>query len=138
MKTNRLIWTATAGALGAALSLVAQEGPTSVQSGVYSEEQAERGEKSFGETCIVCHQPEEFADGGYMEGWSGQTVDDFVEFIRSTMPEDNPGRLKRSEYIDIVAYFFELNGLPAGDSPMERNHLTKLQIEGPYGESNEH
>ena len=126
-----------AGILAAAVTLTAQEEPTSVQSGVYSKEQAERGEKLFGEICIACHQPEEFSDGGYMDGWTGQTVHDFVEFIRSTMPEDNPGMLKRSEYIDIVAYFFEINGLPAGDTPMERSALRKLRIEGPYGASDD-
>ena len=121
--------------LAAALSLVAQDGPTTVQAGVYNVEQAGRGEKVFAEACLVCHQPEEFSDGGYMEGWNGQSVNDFVEFIRSTMPEDNPGRLKRAEYIDIVAYLFQLNGVPPGEAEMERKMLKQIQIEGPYGES---
>ena len=68
----------------AAQVLTAQDGPTSVQSGVYTDAQAGRGEKVFGEACLVCHQPEEFSDGGYMEGWSGQSVNDFVGFVRST------------------------------------------------------
>ncbi len=83
------------GLFAIALSLAAQDETTTVQSGVYSQKQAERGEQLFGEACMVCHQPEEFAAGGYMDGWSGMNVNDMVEFIRSTMPEDNPGRLKR-------------------------------------------
>ena len=114
--------------------LTAQDGPTSVQDGVYSDDQAGRGEKFFGEACMVCHQPEEFSDGGYMEGWSEQSVNDFVEFVRSTMPEDNPGRLRRQEYIDIIAYFFKLNGLPSGENDLERKSLRSIQIEGPYGD----
>ena len=117
--------------------LTAQDGPTSVQTGVYTDAQAERGEKLFGEACIVCHQPEEFSDGGYMEGWSGQSVNDFVAFVRSTMPEDNPGRLKRREYIDIIAYFFKLNGLPTGENDLERKALRGIQIEGPYGDASQ-
>ena len=123
--------------VGVAHSLMAQEGPTSVQDGVYSDAQAERGEKFFGEACMVCHQPEEFSDGGYMEGWSGQNVNDFVELVRSTMPEDNPGRLKRREYIDIITYFFKLNGLPAGENDLERKSLRGIQIEGPYGDASQ-
>ena len=126
------------GVFAIALSLSAQDGATSVQSGVYSEEQAERGGQLFGEACMVCHQPEEFADGGYMDGWSGMNVNDLVEFIRSTMPEDNPGRLKRQEYIDIVAFLFQQNGLPAGETEMIRKELKQIHIEGPYGERSEH
>jgi len=116
-----------------ALATTAQDEKQSVQSGVYSEEQAARGEKTFSEACLVCHQPEEFRQGNYMEGWSGQTVGDFVGFIRSTMPEDNPGRLKRREYIDIVSFFFQQNGLPAGDADLERDALGDIVIEGPFG-----
>ena len=137
MKT-KMILTVLGGLLAIAFSLSAQdEGPTTVQAGVYSTEQAGRGEQLFGEACLVCHQPEEFADGGYMEGWTGMNVNDFVEFIRSTMPEDNPGRLKRQEYIDIVAYLFQANGLPSGETEMVRKVLRNIQIEGPFGESSE-
>lgn len=122
------------GLFAMAWSLSAQDGGTSVQAGVYSEEQAERGEQLFSEACMVCHQPEEFAAGGYMAGWDGMSVNDLVEYIRATMPEDNPGRLKRQEYIDIVAFLFQQNGFPAGESEMERKTLKGIQIEGPYGE----
>ena len=125
------------GFLAIAWSLSAQDGATSVQSGVYSQVQAERGQQLFSEACMVCHQPEEFADGGYMDGWSGMRVNDLVEFIRSTMPEDNPGRLRRKEYIDIVAFLFQQNGLPAGETEMVRKGLKKIHIEGPYGEPSE-
>ncbi len=104
MKTSILSLATSTAVFGLALLLSAQEDPTSVQDGVYSKEQAQRGEKLFTEICMVCHQPNEFSQSGYMDGWSGQTVNDLVEFIRSTMPEDNPGRLKRTEYIDIVAF----------------------------------
>ena len=129
-----MTFVALSAALAVAWSLAAQDGPTSVQAGVYSVEQAERGEQLFGEACLVCHQPEEFAAGGYMEGWDGMNVNDFVEFIRSTMPEDNPGRLKRQEYSDIVAFLFQENGLPAGETEMVRKALKQIQIEGPYGQ----
>ncbi len=132
-----MIWLVLGGFLAIARSVLAQDGATSVQSGVYSQEQAERGLQLFSEACMVCHQPEEFADGGYMDGWSGMNVNDLVEFIRSTMPEDNPGRLKRKEYIDIVAFLFQQNGLPAGETEMVRKGLKNIHIEGPYGEPSE-
>lgn len=138
MKKTMISMVFLGGVFAIALSLSAQDEATSVQSGVYSQEQAQRGEQLFGEACMVCHQPEEFADGGYMDGWSGMNVNDMVEFIRSTMPEDNPGRLKRQEYIDIVAFLFRQNGLPAGENEMVRKELKNIHIEGPYGEPGEH
>ena len=138
MKKTMICMALLVGVFAIALSLSAQDEATSVQSGVYSQEQAERGEQLFGEACMVCHQAEEFAAGGYMDGWSGMNVNDMVEFIRSTMPEDNPGRLKRQEYIDIVAFLFQQNGLPAGETEMVRKELKNIHIEGPYGEPSEH
>ena len=138
MKKTTICMTFLGGVFAIAWSLSAQDEATSVQSGVYSQEQAVRGEQLFGEACLVCHQPEEFADGGYMDGWSGMSVNDMVEFIRSTMPEDNPGRLKRQEYIDIVAFLFQQNGLPAGETEMVREKLKNIHIEGPYGAPSEH
>jgi mono/diheme cytochrome c family protein len=104
----------------------------SVQSGVYTEAQAERGASVFKGTCVSCHQPGEFGDGAYMDGWSGQTAHDLIELIRATMPQDNPGSLKRKEYVDVVAYLFRLNGLPAGDAEMDVSSVKWIRIEGPY------
>jgi cytochrome c len=109
-----------------------QEETRSVQSGVYTLEQAERGKAVFEEICATCHEPADFDDGGYMSSWSGQTANDMIEEIRATMPEDNPGSLKRKEYVDVAAYFFSLNGLPAGEAEMDANSVKKILIEGPY------
>ena len=109
---------------------------TSTQQGVYTAEQAERGETLFTEACLVCHQPEEFTDGGYMEGWSGQKASDMLDLIRSTMPEDNPGRLKRQEYADIMSYLFNINGLPEGEVEMESKLMKDIRIEGPFETQN--
>lgn len=110
-----------------------QEGETrSVQSGVFTEEQAERGAKVYEGTCMNCHKQGEFGDGGYIESWSGQTAHDLIEQIRATMPQDNPGSLKRKDYVDVVAYLFRINGLPTGDSEMDVNSVKHIRIEGPY------
>lgn len=115
------------------LLVSAQEEETrSVQSGVYTAEQAERGAAKFEDVCVSCHEPAEFGDTAYIDGWSGQTAHDMIELIRETMPQDNPGSLKRSDYIDIVAYLFRMNGLPTGDSEMDANSVKHIRIEGPY------
>lgn len=110
-----------------------EETMRSVQSGVYTEEQADRGEKLYEDECARCHKPEEYGSGGYLEGWSGQTAYDMLEHIRATMPQDNPGSLKRSEYVDVGAFIFRMNGLPTGDAEMDTTSVKQIQLEGPYG-----
>ena len=136
--SKRIVWGVAALALGLGLAWAVGTPPASAsdemstQQGVYTAEQAERGEQLFNEACMVCHQPEEFTDAGYMEGWSGQKASDMLDLIRSTMPEDNPGRLNRQEYADIMAYMFSINGLPSGDVEMVSKGMKEIRIEGPY------
>jgi hypothetical protein len=113
----------------------AWEEERSVQSGVFTVEQAERGAKTFETICKGCHETEEFNDGSYLDGWSGQKVDDFVELVRSTMPQDSPGSLKRMDYVDVAAYFLQLNGVPPGDSEMDSSTIKEIVFEGPFGSS---
>ena len=111
-------------------------GPTkSVQDGVYSAAQAERGAKFYDRECLECHQPEQFIGPAYMDGWTGQTVYGLFELTRTTMPVENPSRLRRRAYADILAYIFSLNGFPAGETEMKNDaqSLEKILIEGPYG-----
>jgi quinoprotein glucose dehydrogenase len=114
------------------LSSAQEEETRSVQSGVYTGEQADRGAALFENTCASCHEPEEFGDGSYLDGWAGQTAHDLIEHIRATMPQDNPGSLKRQEYVDIVAYMFRSNGCPPGDAEMDSASVKLVRIEGPF------
>jgi hypothetical protein len=54
----------------------------------------------------------------FVRAWDGRTAFDIFELIRTTMPIDNPGRLSREQYADVVAYLFKLNRLPAGERPL--------------------
>ena len=50
--------------------------------------------------------------------WVSKTAYDIFDVIRTQMPEDNPGSLERAQYVDIVAYIFSLNAIPAGTADM--------------------
>ena len=117
-----------------ARALGQEEAVKSVQDGVFTTAQAERGEKVFGNICAECHQIEEFATSGYMDSWTGARVSEFFDLIQATMPEDNPGSLRAREYADVLAFFFTMNGLPPGEDEMESEFtaLQQILIEGPY------
>jgi quinoprotein glucose dehydrogenase len=107
----------------------------SVQDGVYSAAQAKRGARVYEKECLECHQTEQFVGPAYMDGWTGQTAYGLFELTRTTMPVENPSRLRRRAYADVLAYIFSLNGFPVGETEMKNDaqSLEKILIEGPYG-----
>jgi mono/diheme cytochrome c family protein len=119
----------------AAPPMAPQEGERtkSVRDGVFSAVQAERGDQIFKERCASCHQPAEFTRPTFMGAWAGQTAEGLFDAIRTTMPTDNPGSLRRQEYADLLAYLFSLNGLPAGDVELRATAgaLKQVLIEAP-------
>ncbi len=109
------------------------EGRTrSTLDGVFSEAQAQRGEQLMMDICAECHAPEDYT-GPFLADWEGASVWRLFDELQNTMPEDNPGGLRREEYVEAIAYIFRLNGLPAGeaDLPADRPSLEKVLIRRP-------
>jgi mono/diheme cytochrome c family protein len=108
--------------------------PRSVWDGVYTEEQAKRGELVYGEFCAACHGSA--LNGGEMAGplngpiftsnWNGVSVADLFDRIRTTMPLDRPGVLTRQQNADVLAYMFHSNKFPVGKGELaNRSEMLK-------------
>ena len=95
--------------------------------GVYTEEQAGRGEEVVDDVCGSCHMEDWFM-GTFMVAWSGASVQALYDKIRTTMPEDSPSSLSRQEYADVLAYIFALNGLPPGDVELKARKSVMSRI----------
>ena len=108
----------------------AQESDSTIVA-IYTDDQAERGALVYEKSCGICHQPEQFKGAVFMDAWGGQPVDALYTLIRTTMPYDNPSRLSRRQYAEILAYIFKLNGMPAGITKLPSNirKLKKITIE---------
>ena len=89
-------------------------------SGVFSEQQAGRGEGAYKTSCQSCHAKSEYTGDKFKVAWVTKTAYDIFNVIRTQMPEDNPGSLERQQYVDIVAYIFSLNAYPAGSGDLAR------------------
>src|SRR5690606_27216563 len=63
----------------------------SVLSGVYTAAQATRGEAQFKQNCAACHTTGEFSSVAFRRAWSGRTIYDLFEMVRTLMPYDSPG-----------------------------------------------
>jgi S-disulfanyl-L-cysteine oxidoreductase SoxD len=89
---------------------------------VFTANQAARGETAYLETCARCHKASlagadespALVGGAFLSNWSGQSVRDLHDRIRTSMPTDDPGIYSRQVVTDVMAYMFKVNGFPAG------------------------
>jgi mono/diheme cytochrome c family protein len=112
---------------------VAQQAPPSPESrsvwdGVYTEEQAKRGESLYGKECASCHADTLVGGGGaspltggtFLSNWNGLTLGDLFDRIRKTMPQGTPGKLTKQQGADVLAYLLRFNKFPAGKTELSR------------------
>jgi S-disulfanyl-L-cysteine oxidoreductase SoxD len=106
----------------------AAEATRSVWDGVYTEEQAKRGEEIYGKECAACHGATLVGGGGaapltggtFLSNWNGLTVGDLYERIRKTMPQGALGKLSKQEDADVLAYLLSFNKFPAGKIELQK------------------
>ena len=92
-----------------------------VDDGVYTAEQAQRGQDVYTAQCGVCHA-ESLAGGlgpplsgdTFLGAWSQLPLSELVSKIQNTMPENAPGQLTRREAASLASYLLQVNGFPAG------------------------
>ena len=121
---------AAAGVCAASWAVVnAQPADRTVWDGVYTKEQAQRGQSLYKQDCAQCHgdamegieMAPALAGGEFIDQWAGQTMGDLFERIRATMPRDKPGRLSREVDADITAYMLSYNQFPAGETELSHD-----------------
>ena len=116
-----------AAAAALACATAAAAAPSALQDGIYTEEQAARGEALYDEQCASCHGPiraivPEMAallgDHTFRNTWRGRPLGELFGFIRETMPQDAPETLTPAQTADLVAYILSGNRLAAGETPL--------------------
>lgn len=96
---------------------LAQAEGTTIADGVYTEEQAERGEALYAEHCLICHDKKYFRP--VLKRWNGQSLGMLYLIMSTSMPESNPASLRQEEYVDILAYVLSLSRYPEGDTELD-------------------
>jgi mono/diheme cytochrome c family protein len=124
-----------AGLLMLTIATAAAQEKTSVKSGVYTAAQADRGVSIFKSKCASCHAPNRFTDDLFYTSFAGKPLWEMFDVISDSMPEDDPGSLKKEEYADVIAYLLKLNNFPAGQTelPTDREALSAIMMERPTG-----
>jgi hypothetical protein len=116
----------------------AQEGRRSVWDGVYTADQAVRGEAGYVRECAACHKRDLYGDEyapalirrEFYKQWGGRSVGELHRATQSTMPQDAPASLPVQVYVDIVSYVLKMNQMPAGQAelPTEQAMLDRIAI----------
>ena len=105
---------------------VAARQAQSVWDGIYTAEQAQRGEPLYQQSCAECHGPDlaggemspGLVGGEFVWNWNGLSLGDLFERLRVSMPQGVPGSVSRQEKADILAFLLEANDFPAGDTEL--------------------
>jgi len=100
----------------------------SVWDGVYTEEQAKRGESVYHKACAPCHgdslaggeSAPPLSGGAFLANWNGLTLGDLFDRIRKTMPQNAPGKLTKQQNADVLAFTLSVNKFPAGKNELSR------------------
>src|SRR6202158_5126173 len=109
------------------IAAIAQTSRT-VWDGVYTDDQAKRGEGIYGKECASCHGSEltggesapPLAGDSFFANWNGPTLGDLFERIRISMPQNAPGSLSRQQNADILAFILSAAKFPAGTSELPK------------------
>jgi mono/diheme cytochrome c family protein len=103
-----------------------QEG--TVQAGIYSTEQAERGKAIFDKICASCHtfQPSakskdnpDLGGEAFLTKWDKKSVHEIATVIYTSMPNDGSAMVSEAETADLIAFILQQNKFPAGAQPFK-------------------
>lgn len=123
----------------AAFSNVRAQG-RSANDGIYTAEQAKRGEMVYTEMCAACHDPALIGGVGpalagkdFFATWKDMTVGDLFGKIKNEMPLTAPGTMTPEQTADVVAYMLSFNKFPAGTTALAADPapLKEIKISEP-------
>ncbi len=133
------IWLLAAGSaiLCATARDAAGQGQVTTKSGVYSQEQSDRGRDVYLAYCKSCHSPETHTGPAFNALWNGKRLSELFDYVSDKMPKGNPGSLSSEENADVLAYLLRMNLLPTGtkELPADSVRLKSITIDLPISKS---
>ena len=110
-------------------SSVRAQAPTSVNDGIYTAAQADRGKAVYAMNCAGCHGDK--AEGGnagptlsgadFTNGYKDGNASALYGKISMDMPSSAPGSLTPEQYADVLAYLLSINKYPAGQTEIAKD-----------------
>lgn len=106
---------------------------TSTAAGVYTAEQASKGEETYMSNCVGCHPAGTYTTPAFKNHWNGRQLSELFALVSETMPKQEPASLTPKEYAQALAYLLKINDVPTGKTelPTDLEALKKIKIEIP-------
>ena len=130
------------GVFAAVLTVTAgAQAPHSTNEGVYTADQATKGEAVYKENCAACHGDNLEGSGpmpplagkDFLSNWQGKTVGDLFEKTQTSMPATAPGTLTPEQTASLMAYVLAQGKYPTGATalPDKMDALKTITIDAP-------
>src|SRR5215831_13972827 len=109
-------------------------GRPAIWKGVYTADQATRGQRVYEDHCAVCHRANLSGLDGrlkgkrFIEDWREDNLNGLFIAIKSGMPPENPSSLSDAEYLDVLTYVLQENGFPRGQHELRFESLKSIEI----------
>jgi len=110
----------------------------SVGDGVFTEQQAVRGQMAYRARCASCHGNNltgragpPLAGDDFLIEWSGRPLLDLVNKIRRTMPKGDSEPLSEGDTLDVVAYVLQEGKFPSGNQNLALEEAALAQVTFP-------
>ncbi len=108
-------------------AVVVAQSPTAASEGVFTAEQAKRGEAVYKENCSACHGDNLEGSGpmpplagqDFLANWKDKPISDLFEKIQTSMPATAPGTLTPVQTADVIAHILSAGKYPAGTKELE-------------------
>jgi mono/diheme cytochrome c family protein len=117
---SRLLGITLACLLGGYVALALQTAKT-VNDGIYTDQQAMRGQALYQKRCSTCHGPNLAGRTGppltgddFLSNWDTQPLLELANKILKTMPKDDTDPLMSQEGADLLAYILQAGKFPSG------------------------
>jgi S-disulfanyl-L-cysteine oxidoreductase SoxD len=108
----------------------------------FTDQQASRGQDVYTRACAACHRNDlcgnedgapALRGAAFVGRWAGRPLSEFYFVLAETMPQDAPGDLTAREYVDIISFVLQRNGMSAGakDLPADMPSLATMALTTP-------
>jgi S-disulfanyl-L-cysteine oxidoreductase SoxD len=121
----------------AAIPGAAQTPEAKIWTGIFTNEQAERGKANFNIACVRCHGADlagqtapSLKGPRFIGAWENENLYKIFTKIRDTMPPNFGTILPDNDKLDVLTYILRMNEFPAGsqDLKVDADSLESIQI----------